>query len=163
MGLLVAVAIAVLLVIGPKAGSAENLRSTLQAFGPWAAAISSGLIIAQSTVAPLPTNVIAITNAMVFGPIWGGLLSWSSMVAGASLCFLLSKTFGKPFAEKIAGNSIQRAEGFFRKYGLQAMFLVRMLPFVPFDAISYVAPVVGVPFSRFLLATAVGIIPSIFL
>ena len=35
------------------------------------------------------------------------------------------------------------------------------MPFVPFDAISYGAPLVGVPFSRFLLATAVGIIPSI--
>ena len=41
------------------------------------------------------------------------------------------------------------------------MFLVRMLPFVPFDAISYGAPLVGVPFSRFLLATAIGIVPSI--
>ena len=37
------------------------------------------------------------------------------------------------------------------------------MPFVPFDAISYGAPLVGVPFSRFLLATAIGIIPSILL
>lgn len=41
------------------------------------------------------------------------------------------------------------------------MFIVRIMPFVPFDAVSYGAPLVGVPFSRFLLATAVGIIPSI--
>ena len=41
------------------------------------------------------------------------------------------------------------------------MFLVRIMPFVSFDAVSYGAPLVGVPFPRFLLATAVGIIPSI--
>jgi uncharacterized membrane protein YdjX (TVP38/TMEM64 family) len=82
-------------------------------------------------------------------------------VLGASLCFFLSKTFGKPFANKIVGSSIEKAERFFQKYGLHAMFLVRMMPFVPFDAVSYGAPLVGVPFSRFLLATAVGIIPSI--
>ena len=40
------------------------------------------------------------------------------------------------------------------------MFLVRIVPFVPFDAVSYGAGLVGVPFSRFLLATAIGIIPS---
>src|SRR5678815_5777443 len=36
-----------------------------------------------------------------------------------------------------------------------------MMPLVPFDAVSYGAGLVGVPFSRFLLATAVGIITSI--
>ena len=87
---------------------------------------------------------------------------WFSTVLGACLCFLLSKTFGKRFAQKIVGNSIHKAEDFFQKYGLHAMFLVRMMPFVPFDAVSYGAPLVGVPFRRFLLATTVGIIPSIF-
>jgi uncharacterized membrane protein YdjX (TVP38/TMEM64 family) len=35
------------------------------------------------------------------------------------------------------------------------------MPFVPFDAISYGAPLVGVPFSRFLIATSIGIVPSV--
>ena len=32
---------------------------------------------------------------------------------------------------------------------------------MPFDAISYVAGLIGVPYPTFLLATAIGIIPSI--
>ena len=160
---IIAAMLAVLLIAGPRTGSVEHLRNTLLGYGPWAIAISAGLMVAQATIAPLPTNVVAITNGLVFGPLWGSLLSWASMVAGASLCFLLSRTFGRPFAEKIIGHSIRRAETFFKRYGLQAMFLVRIIPFIPFDAISYGAPIVGVPFSRFLLATAIGIIPSIFL
>src|SRR5215831_1822556 len=158
---IIVIALAVLLVIGPKAANVEHLRTTMLSYGPWAAAISIGLMVAQAIIAPLPMNVVTITNALVFGPIWGSLLSWFSTVLGASLCFFLSKTFGKPFARKIVGSSIEKAERFFQKYGLHAMFLVRMMPFVPFDAVSYGAPLVGVPFSRFLLATAVGIIPSI--
>ena len=161
-GLAIVAALVLLLLIGPKAGSVDNLRSLLLGFGPWAAAISIGLMVGQAIVAPLPANVVTITNALVFGPVWGGLLSWFSTVLGACLCFLLSKTFGRPFAQKIVGGSMQKAEDFFGKYGLQAMFLVRMIPFVPFDAVSYGAPLVGVPFTRFLLATTVGIIPSIF-
>ena len=160
-GIIIAVAISVLLVIGPTTGSVENLRDTLLAFGPWAIAISAGLTVAQAIVAPLPANVITITNALVFGPLWGSLLSWFSTILGSSLCFLLSKRFGKPFAEKIVGTSLQSAERFFRTYGLHAMFLVRIMPFVPFDAISYGAPLVGIPFSRFIIATSIGIIPSI--
>ena len=161
-GVIIAVAIAVLLIMGPQAGSVDNLRQTLLEYGPWAAiAISAGLMIAQAIIAPLPGNVITITNALVFGPLWGSLLSWFTTVVGACLCFMLAKAFGKPFAAKIVGSSVQKAERFFKAYGLQAMFLVRMMPFVPFDAVSYGAGLVGVPFSRFLLATSVGVIPSI--
>ena len=158
---IIVTALAVLLIIGPKAGSVEHLRATMLAYGPWAVGISMGLMVGQAIIAPLPMNVVTITNALVFGPILGSLLSWFSTVLGASLCFLLSKTFGKPFARKIVGNWIDKAEAFFRKYGLHAMFFVRMMPFIPFDAISYGAPLVGVPFSRFLLATALGIVPSV--
>jgi uncharacterized membrane protein YdjX (TVP38/TMEM64 family) len=160
--IIMASGLAVLLIIGPNAGSVEKLRATILEYGPWGAGISVGLMVGQAIIAPLPMNVITITNSLVFGPVWGGVLSWFSTVLGASLCFLLSRTFGKPFAHKIVGTSIEKAERFFRKYGMHAMFFVRMMPFVPFDAISYGAPLVGVPFSRFLLATAVGIIPSIF-
>jgi uncharacterized membrane protein YdjX (TVP38/TMEM64 family) len=158
---IITIALAVLLVLGPKAANVENLRATMLAYGPWAVGISIALMVAQAIIAPLPMNVVTITNALVFGPLWGSLLSWFSTVLGASLCFLLSKTFGKPFAQKLIGSSMEKAESFFQTYGLHAMFIVRVLPLIPFDAISYGAPLVGVPFSRFLLATAVGIIPSI--
>src|SRR5215468_11373390 len=158
---IITIALAVLLVIGPKAANVEHLRATMLAYGPWAVLISIGLMIGQAIVAPLPANVVTITNALVFGPLWGSLLSWFSTVLGACLCFLLSKTFGKPFAHKIVGRSMEKVEGFFRTYGLHAMFFVRMMPLIPFDAVSYGAPLVGVPFSRFLLATAVGIVPSV--
>lgn len=161
-GTIIAVAIAVLLIVGPKAGSVDNLRLTLLNYGPWVAvAVSAGLMIAQAIIAPLPANIITITNSLVFGPILGSVLSWFTTVLGASLCFMLAKSLGKPFAGRIVGSQLQKAERFFKNYGLQAMFLVRMMPLVPFDAVSYGAGLVGVPFSRFLLATAVGIIPSI--
>src|SRR5262245_7977673 len=159
--LIISIALAVLLTLGPQAGNVEHLRTMMLGYGPWAVGISIGLMVGQAIIAPLPMNAVTITNAMVFGPLWGSLISWFSTVLGASLCFLLSKTFGKTFANKIVGSSIEKAERFFQKYGLHAMFLVRIMPFVPFDAVSYGAPLVGVPYSRFLLATAVGIIPSI--
>src|SRR5437870_5368814 len=123
---IIAIALAVLLMLGPRTGNVEHLRATMVAYGPWAIGISIGLMVGQAILAPLPMNVVTITNALVFGPIWGSLLSWFSTLLGASLCFLLSKTFGKPLAHKIVGTSIAKAESFFQKYGLHAMFLVRI-------------------------------------
>lgn len=149
-----------LLKIGPASGGVEHFRHQLLSYGPWAVLISALLMIAQSTIAPLPGNVVAITNGLVFGPVWGALLSWTTTLIGASICFLLSRKLGKPFASRIVGSSLDRAEAFFKKYGLHTMFAARIVPLMPFDAISYVAGFIGIPYPTFLLATAVGIIPS---
>jgi uncharacterized membrane protein YdjX (TVP38/TMEM64 family) len=159
---MIVISIAVLIAIGPPAGGVEHLREVLLSWGPWSMLVSAAMMIAQAVIAPLPANVITITNGLVFGPIRGALLSWLSMLLGSSICFLLAKTLGKPFAVRFAGKSLERAEGFFRQYGLPAVFIVRIMPFVPFDAVSFGAGVVGVPYLRFLLATAIGIIPSVF-
>jgi uncharacterized membrane protein YdjX (TVP38/TMEM64 family) len=139
----------------------EQLREKLLGFGGWAALISGSLMMLQSVIPPLPSNVITITNGLLFGPLWGALLSWFSMLLGASACFFLSRRIGRPFASRIVGPSLHNAEGFFKRYGVHAVFIVRIVPFVPFDAVSYAAGVLGVPFPRFLLASGIGLIPSV--
>jgi uncharacterized membrane protein YdjX (TVP38/TMEM64 family) len=161
-GIIVSAALIFLLALGPPTGvDVEHFRELLLSYGPWAAVVSAVLMVAQAVIAPLPANVITITNGVVFGPFWGGLLSWTTTLLGSSLCFALSRTLGKPFAIRLAGGSIQSAERMFKKYGLQAVFVARIVPLVPFDAISYGAGLVGVPYSRFLVATAVGCIPGV--
>ena len=160
-GAIVIGCITFLVVLGPPSGGVERLRDVLLSWGPWAVAVSAVLMVAQAIIAPLPANVITITNGLVFGPLWGSLLSWISMLLGSSICFVLSKALGRPFATRVVGKSLDRAEGFFNQYGLQAVFLVRIMPFVPFDAVSFGAGLVGVPYLKFIFATGVGIIPSI--
>ena len=108
--------LSVLLIVDPEAGSVDHLRTAMLASGPWAVGVSIALMVGQAIIAPLPMNAVTITNALVFGPVWGSLLSWFSTLLGASLCFLLSKSFGKPFAQKIVGASMEKAEAFFKKY-----------------------------------------------
>src|SRR6187431_1685918 len=100
-------AMTLLLYLGPTRG-VDQFREQLQSYGPWAILISAGLMIAQAIIAPLPANVVTITNGLVFGPLWGALLSWITTLIGASLCFLLSRNLGKPFALKVVGDSLDR-------------------------------------------------------
>src|SRR5262249_1699326 len=93
----------------PSLHAVATIRQTLLGYGPWAVVISSGLMILQSTVAPLPANVTIVANGLVFGPFWGGLLSWVTILIGASLCFALSKRFGKPLVARVAGRSLEGA------------------------------------------------------
>ncbi|OPY15257.1 MAG: TVP38/TMEM64 family inner membrane protein YdjZ [Syntrophus sp. PtaB.Bin075] len=137
------------------------LKAYFLSFGPWAPVTSALLMIFQSVIAPLPAFVITFTNGLVFGAWWGSLLSWSSAMAGAVLCFYLSRVFGRPLVEKLAGaHSLELADKFFEKYGKHAIVVARLLPFVPFDPISYGAGLTSMSFRGFFLATGIGQLPA---
>ena len=144
----------------PGATEMEQFQRYLQSMGGWAALVSGLLMITQAVVAPLPANVISASNGFLFGAFWGTLLSWTTTLVGASLCYYISKTFGRPLVMRFASGALDRSERFVSRYGGRAIFVVRLLPAVPFDAVSYAAGLAGVGFGRFLVASAIGSLPS---
>jgi uncharacterized membrane protein YdjX (TVP38/TMEM64 family) len=143
------------------AADTQGLRAYLLGFGAWAAVVSALLMVAQAIIAPLPAFVITLTNGLLFGPLWGGVLSWSSAMAGAWLCFGVARALGRPAAERLVGRTaLEAADAFFRRYGIQAIVMARLLPFVPFDPISYAAGLTMMSSTRFLLGTGLGQLPG---
>ncbi|BDG10009.1 TVP38/TMEM64 family protein [Anaeromyxobacter paludicola] len=140
----------------------EAARTWLRGFGPWAPVASAALMVLQAVVAPLPAFVITFANGLLFGWAWGALLSWSSALAGAALCFWLSRALGRPAVERLAGGAaaLERADRFFARHGRWAVLLARLLPFVPFDLVSYGAGLTAIGFWPFLAATGLGQLPA---
>ncbi len=58
-------------------------------------------MILQSIMAPLPAFIITFANAGLFGWVYGAILSWSSAMAGAVVCFYISRFFGRELVEKL--------------------------------------------------------------
>jgi len=143
-------------------GDVEYVRDFLLSFGIWAPVVSSLLMILQSLAAPLPAFVVTFANGLLFGWVWGALLSWSSAMAGAALCFWLARTLGRPAVERLAGGSsgLEMSDLFFTRYGDRAVLIARLLPFVSFDIISYGAGLTSMDFRRFFIATGLGQLPA---
>ncbi|MBI3637715.1 MAG: TVP38/TMEM64 family protein [Candidatus Rokubacteria bacterium] len=140
------------------------IRAQVLAAGAWAPAVSAGLMILQAIVAPLPASPIAYANGLVFGVWWGGVLSWASALAAAALCFGLSRRFGRPLAERlVSARAVAWSDQFFRRFGIAAVLIGRLLPFVSFDVVSYGAGLTRISFTGFMIATAIGMIPGTFL
>lgn len=143
-------------------GDVQKLKAYLLSFGPWAPAISALLMVFQSVVAPLPAFVITFTNGLLFGAWWGALLSWSSAMAGAALCFWIARSLGRPTVERLVGGSraLDVSDKFFDRYGDRTVLIARLLPFVSFDIISYGAGLTPISFWRFFVATGIGQLPA---
>jgi uncharacterized membrane protein YdjX (TVP38/TMEM64 family) len=137
------------------------VKGYILSFGIWAPIISFLLMVFQSVAAPLPAFLITFANAGLFGWIKGAILSWTSAMAGAALCFYISRIYGRGVAEKFASKmALDDVEVFFEKYGKNTILVARLLPFVPFDPISYVAGLTPMGFGGFFLATGIGQLPA---
>ncbi len=143
-------------------GDIEYVKDYLLGFGVLAPVVSATLMILQSIAAPIPAFVVTFTNGLLFGWFWGALLSWSSAMAGAALCFWIARTLGRPVVERLAGGSaaLEVSDLFFERYGDRAVLIARLLPFVSFDIISYGAGLTSMGFWRFFWATGLGQLPA---
>jgi uncharacterized membrane protein YdjX (TVP38/TMEM64 family) len=138
-----------------------DLARFIQSWGPQAAAVSFFLMILQAIVAPLPAFLITFANASLFGAFWGGVLSWTSAMAGAALCFYIARILGRGAVEKLTGKTVlDGMDTFFTRYGKHTILICRLLPFVPFDPISYAAGLTSLRFRSFMLATGLGQLPA---
>lgn len=144
------------------AGDVAAIKDYIRSFGVWAPAVSALLMVLQSVLAPLPAFIITFANGLLFGVWWGALLSWSSAMAGAALCFFIARSLGRPAVEKLAGGSatVASADRFFERFGRKAVLIARLLPFVSFDIVSYAAGLTSMRFWPFFIATGIGQLPA---
>ncbi len=139
----------------------ESIKQYILSFGIWAPIISFLLMLLQSVAAPLPAFLITFANAALFGWVWGAILSWSSAMAGAALCFFIAKFLGRDVVEKLTSKmAINSIDEFFDKYGKYTILVCRLLPFMSFDIVSYAAGLTSMKFMPFFIATGLGQLPA---
>ena len=141
--------------------SVDSVVGYIRSFGVYAVVVSFLLMMFQSVVAPLPAFLITFANAAVFGWWQGAILSWTSAMAGAALCFFIARVLGRDAVEKLTSKTaIKSIDVFFERYGRHTILICRLLPFVSFDFVSYAAGLTSMGVVSFLVATGIGQLPA---
>ena len=132
----------------------------MEGAGVLAPAVYLVLLVVQAVVAPLPAPAVAMAGGYTFGTLEGFLLTWSGALLGGVFSFGISRLLGRSF---VASNArIERLDRYVAAHGAILVFVLRLIPLVSFDAISYAAGLSGMSFGKFLLATALGMAPGTF-
>lgn len=138
----------------------ERIQRLVEGAGILAPAVYIALLVVQAVVAPLPAPAVAMAGGYTFGTLEGFLLTWSGALLGGVLSFGISRLFGRGL---VASNArMERLDRYVATHGAILVFVLRLIPLVSFDAISYAAGLSGMSFGKFLLATAVGMAPGTF-
>ena len=139
----------------------SEMAAYLRSFGVKAWIVSFCLMVLSCILAPIPAFIITLTNAAVFGFLGGAILSWSSAMVGAMMCFYIAKILGRDVVEKIVSKqALEKSDEYFKSYGVHTILVCRLLPFVSFDLVSYAAGLTGMRFWKFFIATGIGQLPA---
>ena len=138
----------------------ERLQRAVEGAGPLAPAVFVLLLVAQAVLAPLPAPAVAFAGGYVFGTFWGFVLTWFGVLIGGAISFGISRLLGRGFVER--STRLKGLDRQVEEHGAVLVFVLRLIPLVSFDVISYAAGLTGISFWRFLLATALGAAPGTF-
>lgn len=139
--------------------SVQAFEETIKSWGAWGVLASVGLMILHSFV-PYPAEFIAIANGMVYGPIWGTVITWTGAMLGAFLAFGLVRALGRPFVERlVTRHDWHTMDQWAATRGGRLVFIGRLIPVISFNLINYAAGLSRVSWSTFAWATGIGILP----
>ena len=135
----------------------QDIEAFVDRWGAWSAIGSIVLMVLHSFV-PLPAELIAIANGMMFGPIWGVVVTWVGAMIGAGCAFAMARYLGKPLGRRfISGRRWHEFASWQARPS--TLLLVRLTPIVSFNMVNFAAGLTGVGWRPFLWTTGIGILP----
>src|SRR5579872_1951712 len=139
--------------------SATDVEAMVRSWGPWTWLGSIALMVLHSFV-PLPAEIIALANGMLFGPWWGVAVTWTGAMLGAVLAYGLARALGRPAVRGfIPARHWARLDAV--PVGAGSLLAIRLMPVISFNLVNYAAGLLGVPWWRFVWTTALGILPIV--
>ncbi len=133
--------------------------------GFWAVFVFLILMVLQSLIAPIPSELILLSGAMIFGFWWGTLLGVLGSMLSAWITFYVSNKGGRVILEA-AGEKMGFVDKFIlvmddwiSRWGLWAIIVGRAVPVIMFDPVSYAAGISNIKWNHYTVATLIGSIP----
>jgi uncharacterized membrane protein YdjX (TVP38/TMEM64 family) len=144
-------------------GDTTALREQLRGTGAGGVLLLYGLMIAHIVVL-FPAEITNLVAGFTYGVPLGILICTSGWFLSAMGTYAVGRIAGRPVIDRLAGPSrVAAAEALMERGGWPFLLVVRLLPFVPFSLVGYLAGATRVPLLRFAWTSALGAVPLIVL
>jgi uncharacterized membrane protein YdjX (TVP38/TMEM64 family) len=119
-------------------------------------------MIVQAILVIIPSEGVLVAAGMLMNTwevtLWAGLGS----IAGASISFMIAKKGGRPLVKRLLGeDTVKFMDAWVEKWGAKGILVGRLVPFIPYDPISYLSGVTRMEFKKFTAFNIIGTIPRV--
>lgn len=143
----------------------HTLIDFYQSLGAWAILVSLGFNILLNILGFLPSVFLTLANVAVWGPWFGGLLSWAAEVIGSVCAFVLYRFGLAHTGEKLRSEKWERWFARLQRWSngkqVYLIFLARCIPVLPSGVVNLFGVLAKIQITSFVLGTLLGKIPSI--
>lgn len=108
----------------------------------------------------IPITVPALVGESLYGLVEGTLLSFSGVVLGSWVGYWLARLVGQRIIFQFLGKHSFMVQKNLSNAGVWAMFMVKLMPGLPYWPVNYSAGALGVRQSTFVSATLLSSIPG---
>ena len=154
-----------LILYGPMMNIVKDIstfKNVMQSYGVWGKILLVFMMVMQILFIFLPGEIIEIASGLIYGPIEGLILCLIGACIGSILIYILVKTLGIKFVNKVIGNhKIEEMSFLNKEHFLLVLFLLYFIPGTPKDILTYFIPLTKIRFTSFLFITTIARIPSI--
>lgn len=133
--------------------------ATFYAFAVRHAWLLAGLYVLRLPLF-LPASVVIVLTGMICGPVKGELVAVAGLTLGGGIEFALVRTSAASLTARWSDRAFVREwRERINRHPFHSILLMRLC-FVPFDAVNIASALALAPLRPFLLATAIGVIPT---
>jgi uncharacterized membrane protein YdjX (TVP38/TMEM64 family) len=141
----------------------QDWRAWIRGFGVLAPLITISISVLQIIPLPIPPPTVPLVNGWLFGPAAGTLVTWIGVMLNSILGYKLASGPARDFIMRfLPDDKVDRAEELLEEHGAWAVLLLRMVPVLPFTAVSLGSGLFRLSFREYCLASAFGVLPSAF-
>ncbi len=140
----------------------REVQEAVRASGPWAPLLCI-LLNALFTILFLPSTLVCILIALLFGVAWGLPICLVGLGLGMGGSFLISRYLLHDWLERRIGDTklYRRLEENMQREGWKLILFSRLLPLNPYCFLNYAYGLTSISFWRYLLASVIGVIPNV--
>ena len=141
--------------------SHRELEQFVRRMGAWGPLALLGIQAAQILAAPIPGVFVSMVAGVLYGPLWGSVLTAIGSLIGSSAAFAIGRVAGRRVAEKLIGvEALDQARHVIRGRRWLALIPLFLFPFSPADALCFMSGIAGITWPQFLAVLALGRIPK---
>ncbi|KAG4174461.1 hypothetical protein ERO13_A11G121600v2 [Gossypium hirsutum] len=136
------------------------VKEDLGQWGPFVLALS----YIPLTILVVPASILTLGGGYLFGLSVGFMADSIGATLGATAAFVLGRTIGKSYLISKLRNypKFQAVANAIEISSFKMVFLLRLVPLLPFSLLNYLLSVTPVNLSVYVLASWLGMMPSIF-
>ncbi|WP_346867096.1 MULTISPECIES: TVP38/TMEM64 family protein [unclassified Clostridium] len=142
----------------------EILRNYIGGFGY----LAPFIYILCFTILPIaffPVPILALAAGLLFGFLPGTIYTLIGAVLNSAIMFLMAKVLAKDAVTNLLQRKLPENWSSFlfnldEKKGFGIIFILRLIPAMPYNLINYGAGLTSIKFSSYMLATILGILPG---